>query len=53
MSWGDSYACPCSNCGGSAEYKDGLCRSCYAEKEQERFDDRVDDDYEAWRDDDE
>ena len=50
MGWGDDYGCPCSNCGGGVEYKGGLCSSCHADAEQERFDERIDSDYEAWRD---
>ncbi len=51
MGWGDDYGCPCENCGGAVEYKNGLCRSCHADAEQDRLDDRCDADYERWRDD--
>jgi hypothetical protein len=50
MSWGDSYACPCSNCGGNVEYRNGLCRSCYSDAEEDRRQERIDSDYERWRD---
>jgi len=42
--------CPCSNCGSAPEHKHGLCRSCHADAKEDERQDRMDQQYDEWRD---